>query len=49
MPVVDEIGLDKRTESCYKMYDNGYIPLDTLNATFIRLPKKLKAVNWIIF
>ena len=41
----DEIGIDKITVLCNKIYDTGYIPDDMRKSTFIPIPKKAKAVN----
>ena len=41
----DEIGIDKVTELCNKIYDTGYIPDDMRKSTFIPIPKKVKVVN----
>ena len=45
LQALDDIGLDKITELCNKIYDTGYIPDDMKRSTFIALPKKAKAVN----
>lgn len=45
LQALDEIGIDKITELCNKIYDTGYIPDDMKKSTFIPLPKKSKAVN----
>ena len=45
LQALDEIGIDKITELCNKIYDTGYIPDDMRKSTFIPIPKKAKAVN----
>ena len=45
LQALDEIGIDKITVLCNKIYDSGYIPEDMKKSTFIPLPKKPKAVN----
>ena len=45
LQALDEIGIDKITDLCNKIYDSGYIPEDMKKSTFIPLPKKPKAVN----
>ena len=45
LQALDEIGIDKITELCNKIYDSGYIPEDMKKSTFIPLPTKPKAVN----
>ena len=44
-----EIGIDKITELCNKIYDTGYIPDDMRKSTLIPIPKKAKALNCIDF
>ena len=45
LQALDEIGIDKITELCNKIYDTGYIPDDMRKSTFIPISKKAKAVN----